>query len=230
MTQKIIFALLWLGFSLYAFILAPPLQPDTFDLILKLSSGQWDNINPLIVALFNLMGVWPVIYACMALADGVGQKLLAWPFVTFSFGVGAFALLPYLALRENNQTFSAQKNILLKVVDSPWTGRFLLLGTLALLGYGLFNGDLASNWRDFVQQWHTSQFINVMSLDFCLLCAIVSPLLKDDMAKRDLWGTSFGPTLFWIGTLIPLLGILFYLSVRPTLEETNIALKEASAS
>lgn len=234
MVRKISFALLWLGFSLYAFTLAPPSQPDTLDLIIKLSSGQWDNINPLIVALFNLMGIWPMIYAAMALIDGAGQKLLAWPFVALSFGVGAFAILPYLALREDNPTFNTPRSLLLKVVDSPWTGRFLMLGTLALLSYGMLNGDLAANWRDFIQQWHTSRFINVMSLDFCMLCAVVSPLLKDDMAKRDLWQTSFGSVLFWIGTLVPLLGVLFYLSVRPSLKdsgkEPNTALSEASAS
>ena len=233
MIRKISFALLWLGFSIYAFTLAPPSQPNTLDLIIKLSSGQWDNINPLIVTLFNLMGIWPMIYAGMALVDGVGQKLPAWPFVALSFGVGAFALLPYLALRDNNQTFNDKKSLLLKVVDSPWTGRFLMLGALALLSYGALNGDLATNWSDFIQQWRTSRFINVMSLDFCMLCAIVLPLLKDDMAKRSLWQTSFGPVLFWIGTLIPLLGILFYLSVRPPLKESekepDIALSEAGA-
>jgi len=233
MIRKTSFALLWLGFSIYAFTIAPPSQPDTFDLIIKLSSGQWDNINPLIVTLFNLMGIWPMIYAGMALADGVGQKLPAWPFVTLSFGIGAFALLPYLALRDSNQTFNAKKSLLLKVVDSPWTGRFLMLGALALLGYGTLNGDLAANWNDFIGQWRISRFINVMSLDFCMLCAIVSPLLKDDMAKRGLWQTSLGPVLFWIGALVPLLGVLFYLSVRPPLrefgKEPDTALSEASA-
>ncbi|WP_353735256.1 hypothetical protein [Okeania sp. SIO2C2] len=54
--------LLWIGFSTYAFLLAPPDQPDTLELIQKLSTGQWENINPLIVSLFNIMGIWPLIY------------------------------------------------------------------------------------------------------------------------------------------------------------------------
>lgn len=212
--KKTVFGLLWLGFSLYAFTLAPPSQPDTLDLIVKLSSGQWENLNPLVVALFNLMGVWPMIYACLALLDGPGQRIAAWPFVAFSFGVGAFALLPYLALREDNPTFVAEKTALLKVVDSPWTGRLLLVGAIALVGYGLADGNFAANWTDFAQQWRSSQFIHVMSLDFCMLCAIVSPLLKDDMAKRGLESS----WLYWVGVLVPLFGILFYLSVRSPLE------------
>lgn len=222
MTQKIGFSLLWLGFSVYAFTLAPPSQPDTLDLIVRLSSGQWDGINPAIIALFNLMGIWPMVYACLALIDGMGQKVPAWPFVAVSFAVGAFAILPYLALRDgeappkevSNPTFKGSKTKLLSIVDSPWTGRALALGSLVLLGYGLIYGD----WSDFAQQWQTSQFIHVMSLDFCTLCLIVSPLVKDDMARRDLHNS----TLFWVATLVPLLGVVFYLSVRPPLGAANV--------
>ncbi len=213
MIRKIVFTLLWLGFSLYAFTLAPSQQPDTFDLIVRLASGQWNGINPAIVALFNLMGIWPMIYACLALIDGANQKIAAWPFVVVSFGVGAFALLPYLALREPNPTFDVRKTLLLKLVDSVWTGRAIALASLVLLIYGITNG----NWNDFARQWQTSQFIHVMSLDFCMLCAVVSPLLKDDMAKRGL----DSPALFWTATLIPLLGIAFYLSIRPPLKATE---------
>ena len=209
------FALLWVGFIVYAFTLTPPAQPNTFEVITQLSTGQWGEINPLIVALFNLMGIWPMIYACLALIDGPGQKIAAWPFVTFSFGIGAFALLPYLALREENPAFVGEKSSLLKVVDSPWTGRFLLLGALAMVGYGVADGDAIAHWADFIQQWRSSQFIHVMSLDFCMLCAVVSPLLKDDMARRNLEN----PWLYWIGVLVPLFGVLIYLSLRSPLGE-----------
>ena len=225
MPTKIAFALLWLSFVFYAFTLAPPQQPDTLALITQLSTGQWEGINPLIVTLFNLMGIWPMVYACLALIDGCGQKIPAWPFVSLSFGTGAFALLPYLALRGHNSTFTSSKSFLLSVLDSPWTGRLLTLGTLLLLGYGTLNGNLSANWQDFVAQWQTSRFIHVMSLDFCLLCAIVAPLLKSDMAKRDL----HSPALFWTATLIPLFGILFYLSIRPPLLNADTA-NQASLS
>ncbi len=213
MLRKIGFGLLWLSFVIYAFAFAPPQQPDTFDLIAKLSSGQWDGINPAIIALFNLMGIWPMIYACLALIDGAGQRIPAWPFVVSSFAVGAFALLPYLALRQPNPTFTGPKNTLLSLVDSPWLGRLLAIGSIVLVGYGLLNGD----WRNFSEQWQTSRFINVMSLDFCLLCAVVAPLLKDDMARRKI----NSPILFGIATFIPLIGIALYLSVRPPLNQVE---------
>ncbi|MGI8934195.1 MAG: DUF2834 domain-containing protein [Phormidesmis sp.] len=218
---RIGFAILWLSFVIYAFAFAPPNQPDTFELITQLSSGQWEGINPTIVALFNLMGIWPMIYACLVLIDGADQNIPAWPFVVSSFAVGAFALLPYLALRQPHTTFTGSKSTLLSLVDSPWVGRLLAAGSIALLGYGLLEGD----WSNFIAQWQTSRFINVMSLDFCLLCAVVAPLVKDDMAKRKI----NSPIIFGIATLIPLLGIVFYLSVRPPLITTDSTTATASS-
>ncbi|HEY9652563.1 MAG TPA: DUF2834 domain-containing protein, partial [Coleofasciculaceae cyanobacterium] len=203
MTRKLGFGLLWVGLAVYAFFLAPPNQPDTFELIKNLSTGQWDGINPLIIALFNIMGIWPMIYSALLFIDGREQKIPAWPFVTGSFGVGAFALLPYLALRQPNRQFMGSKGIFLKVIDSRWLGVALLLGTLALLGFGLLKGD----WADFIQQWQTNRFIHVMSLDFCLLCLLFPALLGDDMARRGLKNSS----LFWVVTLVPLVGPLLYL-------------------
>jgi len=209
MTRRIGFIALWLGLAVYAFLLAPPNQPDTFELIKNLSTGQWKGINPLVISLFNIMGVWPMIYSCLLFIDGRGQKIPAWIFATFSFGVGAFALLPYLALREPNPEFHGTKNTFIKVLDSRLTGVALTIGTLVLVSYGVINGD----WENFGQQWQTSRFINVMSLDFCLLCLLFPALLGDDMARRDLKN----PRLFWLTALIPLFGPLIYLCVRPPL-------------
>lgn len=213
--RKIIFWLLWIGFAVYAFVFAPPDQPDTFELIKNLSTGEWEGINPMIISLFNLMGVFPLIYSCMVFIDGKGQKVPAWLFATLSFGVGAFALLPYLALREANPDFVGKKNAFLKLLDSRVTGIALSIGAIILVYYGLKSG----NWGDFVQQWQTSRFIHVMSLDFCLLCLVFPALLGDDMARRDMKN----PVLFWFVTLIPLFGPLFYLSVRKPLPDDTQA-------
>ena len=209
MNKKIGFWLLWVGFVAYAFLLAPPDRPDTFELIKNLSTGQWEGINPLVVSLFNIMGVWPMIYSCLLFIDGRVQKIPAWPFAALSFGVGAFALLPYLALRQPTTEFAGKKNFFLKLLDSRLTGIALTIGAVIIVAYGLQNGD----WVDFGQQWQTSRFIHVMSLDFCLLCLLFPALLGDDMARRGLKN----PQLFWLTALIPLFGPLIYLCVRPPL-------------
>ncbi|NJL79681.1 MAG: DUF2834 domain-containing protein [Richelia sp. RM2_1_2] len=213
MMRKIIFGSLWVGFGIYAFVFAPPDQPDTFELIKNLSTGQWEGINPIIISLFNLMGVFPLIYSCMVFIDGKGQKIPAWLFATFSFGVGAFALLPYLALRSPNPNFVGKKNAFLKLLDSRITGIALTIGAIILVSYGL----QAGNWSDFFQQWQTSRFIHVMSLDFCLLCWLFPALLGDDMAKRGMKNS----VLFWLVTLVPLFGPLVYLSVRKPLPDNT---------
>jgi hypothetical protein len=159
------------------------------------------------------MGVWPMIYSCLLFIDGRGQKIPAWPFATLSLGVGAFALLPYLALREPNPDFTGKKNVFLKLLDSRLTGVALSIGAIALVSYGLINGD----WGNFIQQWQTSRFIHVMSLDFCLLCLLFPALLGDDMARRGLKN----PQLFWLSALIPLFGSLIYLCLRPPLLEVS---------
>jgi hypothetical protein len=210
MVRSIAFWLLWAGFSAYAFLLAPPNQPDTFALIKDLSTGQWDGINPLVIALFNIMGVLPMLYACLVFIDGRGQKVPAWLFASASFGVGAFALLPYLALRKPNPTFVGEKNALLKLLDSRWTALALSVGAIALLIYGLAAGD----WSNFIQQWQSDRFIHVMSLDFCMLCLLFPALIGDDMARRGLQDKR----IFWAVALVPLLGAIAYLILRPPLE------------
>ncbi|HAA33060.1 MAG TPA: DUF2834 domain-containing protein [Cyanobacteria bacterium UBA8553] len=213
MSRKVGFWLLWVGFVAYAFLLAPPDQPDTVELIKNLSIGKWEGINPLIVALFNIMGIWPLIYACLVFIDGREQKIPAWMFASASFGVGAFALMPYLALRQPNQEFTGSKNIFLKLLDSRWLGVALTVGTLGLLSFGLLKGD----WGNFIEQWQTSRFIHVMSLDFCLLCLLFPALLGDDMARRGLKNSQ----LFWVVALIPLIGPLLYLCLRPPLPDSK---------
>lgn len=221
MLRKIGFALLWVGLLIYAFGFAPPDRPDTFRLIQNLSTGEWEGINPLIISLFNVMGIWPMVYSCVLFFDGRNQKIPAWPFVLFSFGVGAFALLPYLSLREPAPGFSGEKNRLLKLLDSRWTGAFLAVGTLVLLGYGLTQGA----WVDFLQQWQTSRFIHVMSLDFCLLCLLFPALLGDDMQRRGLDNSS----IFWLVSLLPLLGPVLYLTFRPPLAEKDQPIQRESS-
>ncbi len=217
MARKIGFMLLWLGFTSYAFLFAPPDDPNTATLISNLINMKLEGINPLVIALFNIMGIFPLLYGCLMFTDGRGQKLPAWLFVTASFGVGAFAILPYLAWRSPNPHFTGEKGWGLAVWESKITGIVLLSGAIALLFYGLTQG----NWSDFIRQWQTSRFIHVMSLDFCILCLVFPALLGDDMARRNLYDSR----IFWAVSLTPLLGSLVYVCLRPSLPRTEPTLQ-----
>lgn len=225
MTRKIILGLFWLGFIGYAFFLAPPTQPNTFELIKHLSTGQIAGINPLIVALFNILGVFPLMYACLLLIDGRMQPLPAWLFMLGSFGTGAFALLPYLALRQPNSSFTGEKSALLKLLDSRWFGLSLAIAAIGLIVYGITQG----NWPNFIQQWQTNRFIHVMSLDFCVLCLLFPTLLGDDMARRQLHDRR----IFWAVALLPFLGAALYVALRPPLPTsmpTEASLQQSAIS
>jgi len=204
------FGLLWLGFLGYATFLAPPDQPDTLDLITRLINGPWQGINPLIIALFNLMGVLPVVYGMFLYSDGRGQRLPAFVFAAGTFLAGAFALLPYLALRRPNPEFQGSLGWWIRIQDSRWLGILVALGALGLCGWGIMAGD----WADFVQQWQTNRFIHVMSLDFLLLSSLTAALLGDDLTRR---GGETSGMLAKIA-LIPFFGPLIYICCRPSLQ------------
>ncbi len=209
--RRLLFGGVWLGFVVYAFGFAPPDSPETWTLIQRLVTGQLAGINPAIIALFNLMGVFPLIYMAVMLVDGQGQSVKAAPFVLGSFAVGAFAILPYLGLRSPHPQFTGQKNWLLRGLESRWFVGGLAIAALALMLYGLTQGD----WHDFATQWRTQRFIHVMSLDFCLLSLLFPVLLGDDMARRQ-W---YQPARFWSFALIPCLGAAVYLVCRPAIAE-----------
>ncbi len=217
---KIALWLLWAGFIAYVLLLAPPLHlQETLTLLKNLLTGQWSDINPLILSLFSLIGVWLQIYSCILFIDGRMQKLPFWPFALASVGTGVIGLLPYLALREANQEFSGQKDAFLKLLDSRLTGIVLALFTIGSLAYGLLAGD----WGDFVQQFQSDRFINGMSLAFCLFCLLFPTVLGDDMARRGFLSNS---QLFWAIALVPLLGSLAYLCWHPPLRETSAQLAQ----
>lgn len=214
MGRKITLWLIWAGFIAYVLLLAPPLHlPETLTLLKKILTLQWADINPIILSLFSLIGVWISIYSCLLFIDGRMQKLPFWPFALASVGTGVIGLIPYLALRDPNQEFSGQKDGFLKLLDSRSTGIVLAGFTLGVLAYGLLAGD----WGDFIQQFQGDRFINGMSLAFCLFCLLFSTVLGDDMARRGLLSNS---QLFWVITLVPLLGPLAYLSWRSPLRDS----------
>ncbi|MEB3160665.1 MAG: hypothetical protein VKL20_04315 [Synechocystis sp.] len=208
--RRSILITLWLGLLIFAFGFSPPTDPNTLALIKQLSLGQWQGINPVIIALFNLMGVWPLIFGAVMLVDGQGQKIPAWPFLVGSFFLGAFTILPYLILREPNAHVMEDPPQNLGLWDSPWLGRGLLLVAIACVGGAVGWGD----WGDFGQQWRQSQFIAVMSSDFLCLCLAFPFIAADDLRRRHIFsGLNLG-----LICALPLFGPLLYLACRPPLQ------------
>lgn len=216
MTRKLLLWLLWAGFIAYILLLAPPFYwEETKALLVKLLTLQWSAINPVILSLFSLIGVWIMVYSCVLFFDGRMQLISFWPFAIVSLGTGIIGLLPYLALREPNTEFTGSKDRWLQLLDSRWTGIGLMVFTLGLLVYALVAGD----WEEFWLLFTSDRFLNGMSLAFCLFCLVFPTVLGDDMARRGYLSNS---QLFWIFALVPLLGPLAYLCWRPPLREMSL--------
>ncbi|MFH7024302.1 MAG: hypothetical protein ACHBN1_02595 [Heteroscytonema crispum UTEX LB 1556] len=213
MNRKLALWLIWAGFIAYILFLSPPLHlEETLKLLKNILTFNWTDINPIILSLFSLVGIWLLIYSGILFIDGRMQWIPFWPFALASIASGVIGLLPYLALREPNQEFSGQKDAFLKLLDSRFFGIGLSISTIVLLVYA-FSG----NWADFVQQFLGDRFIHGMSLAFCLFCLLFPTVLGDDMAHRNL----NNPQLFWLAALIGLIGPLVYLCLRPPLSLTR---------
>jgi hypothetical protein len=207
--RRVALITLWLAFVVYAFFLAPPpdpADPAGIEGIKALLAGQGDALA---VALFNLMGVIPALYLFLLIPDAQGEKLPAWPFGLAMFGVGAFALLPYLIFRrpQAQRPPAGKPGWVVRLFGSRILGALVGAAALALAAWGIANGHLDV----FLDQWRTSRFIHVMTLDF-VLCVLLFPvLIADDLARRG------GKERPWLRTvaLIPLFGPIVYLALRP---------------
>ena len=216
MVRKIALFLIWIGFVGYTLRLAPLDQPDTWPIVKNLLTFQLSEINPILVAIFWLMGVWPMIYACLMFFDGRMQNFRVWPYFIGSNGTGVICLLPYLILRQRNQEFYGKKDKWLEILDRRSTGVTLLFTTIGLLAYAIIAGD----WGDYIQEFQTRHFVHLISLDFCLMCLTfpLTSLFDDDMARRDIYDWR----IFWAVSLIPLFGPLVYLCLRPPLPQSSV--------
>ncbi|GAB4218548.1 MAG: hypothetical protein OHK0012_28220 [Synechococcales cyanobacterium] len=207
LTKPWIWWLLWLLLGVYAFVLAPADDPvATWTLVQRLMRSDLDGINPLVVAEFYLMGILPLAYACFLLPDGQGKPLPAWPFALGMMGVGMFALLPYMGLRQPSRSGSRVQSGGAALWQSPWLGRLLTGISVGVLAWGVGYGD----WQDFGQLWLSNRFIHVMTLDFALLCLLLPLWVAEDRRDNGIEFQGRGGWWSWI----PLLGPLVYLSIR----------------
>lgn len=212
MLRKLGLWMIWFGFISYVLFFAPPLQPNILQPLQQLLSGQLPILNPVVVSLFSMVGIWLLIYSCLIFADGRMQRIPAWLFMVSAIATGVVGLIPYLALREPNERFSGKKDSWLALLDARSTGVILTISTLILLAFAVLFGD----WSAFIVSFQTNKFVHAMTLAVCLF-ALLFPyptLLSDDMARRGLTSRS---QFFWVIALVPLFGPLAYLCLRPSI-------------
>jgi len=232
--------LVWACLIFYSFTFAPGMNDEgkLFDktLIETILAAPYDGkVSPFFVAVFNSLGIWPAVYAATLLPGSRNQSPVpALPFLGGSFFLGAFALSPYLALREYRGMGRAERRsnldfITKNILESSLNGLLLLAGGIYLWLYGFGNGDISSAspaaasaaWESMQPLFRSSMLVHVSCIDFCVLWGFFGPVLLEDGRRRGRFveWTGDDKLLFALCWALPVLGPAIWLTVRPQLEE-----------
>ncbi|KAH6780994.1 transmembrane protein [Perilla frutescens var. hirtella] len=219
-TSFLLFAF-WAGLMYYVFFLAPNQTPVTDSYfvrkLLNLTGDDGFELNQVLVALWYIMGLWPLVYGMLLIptARSSKSKIPCWPFVVLSCFGGAYALIPYFVLWRPPAP-PVEESLLrrwpLNFLESKLTTGIAFLAGLAIVVYAFSSsGDV---WKEFYQYFKGSKFIHIMSIDFALLSTFAPFWVYNDMTARKWDGK--GSWLLPL-SLIPFLGPSFYLLLRPPL-------------
>ncbi len=190
---------------LYATLYAPASNAENINLIRTMYSSDFRAVNPLIFSTFNLLGVWPMIYAVLVLEEAEAQSFPVWPFILLSFFMGGFVYLVYYSLRSPVYTQRNQTGIQ-KQIEKQRNMILLLIVGLSLVFYGLIYGD----WIRYLQSFQTNGLVHIMSIDFMLISLMFPALIKDDMIRRN----QYSSLALGVYSVLGVLGALIYLNRR----------------
>lgn len=183
----------------------------------------------MLVSLWYIMGLWPLVYSMLLLPTGRSSKskVPVWPFLTFSFFGGVYALLPYFVLWRPPPPPVEETELRrwpLNFLESKITAGISLAAGLGIIIYaGLASGD---DWKEFYQYYRESKFIHITSLDFTLLSAFAPFWVYNDMTARKWYDK--GSWLLPL-SLVPFLGPALYLLLRPSLSAMPVSLSPSSS-
>lgn len=189
-----IFLLIWLLLIGYAIFLAPGTGANN-PVIPQLLSGDWGAIDPLVLAVFNSLGLFPLVFLTLLLLND-RMRWPAWPFALLSFGIGAFSLLPYYAfgLRKPEKKLRTPRWLVrflrsrfwLIVLIVMWTGNWLTL----LQGF---------SFADYADSFFASSLVSVMTVDWFVLYGLsvytVHRFYPDARYKGLAWIPIVGPVI-----------------------------------
>lgn len=199
--SRVLLLVVWLAFIVYALFFAPGAGSGEDPWLRPLLTLSADE--PSLLAMFTLLGLYPLAFACMLLRHD-DRFIPAWPFVILSFALGAFALLPYYILTSDTHAGSHGLRLsegIRKTAESPVMHVVLFALTVLVMGYGLLLGDLGV----YMEAFRTSQFVNVMTIDFGLLTLLSVYAIYTGSRRR------WRPQATALLGLIPVLGLILYI-------------------
>ncbi|MCP3033025.1 hypothetical protein LF817_16990 [Halobacillus sp. A1] len=187
----------WVAFIGYAMFLAPSDDPGYLRQLITM-----DDPDPLLLSVFSMLGMFPIAFTILLIRNDEHK----WPAMIFalaSFGLGAFALMPYFAWVTGipSRPLRFPKKVI-AAVQHPVLLGILGLGVIGLVLYGVISGDYGLYSRAFME----SSFVHVMTIDFFVLTGLSVYALHWDAEKRNISVTP------WLG-LLPVIGILLYIGM-----------------
>ncbi|PQP80687.1 hypothetical protein C0Q44_25980 [Paenibacillus sp. PCH8] len=206
-----IIGLIWLSFITYALLFAPGLSPGGDPIFKELVTMQ--SKEPWLLTVFSWLGIFPAVYACMLLRTSAKERsarVRAWPFVLLSFGLGAFALLPYYAWSSSKNRGSGYERLHFgrqresgfgRIAANKLTHIILLLLTLGTAFYAVTQGHPDV----FMEAFKQSSFVHIMTIDFIILTLLsIVAIFRDAEASRR--------SPVWVAAgIVPIVGPLIYL-------------------
>lgn len=188
-----IFFIIWLLLIGYAVFLAPGGETDP--ILSNIFSGNFGEIDPLVFAVFNSLGLFPMVFLTLLLLND-RQKWPAWPFALLSFVVGAFSLLLYFAFGDRK----AER----RLRTPSWLVRFLgsrfwlilLMVSWVANGLTLLQGFSLAAYRE---AFFASGLVSVMTVDWFVLWGLsiyaVHRFYPEAKLKALAWIPIIGPIL-----------------------------------
>jgi hypothetical protein len=183
------YIIVWAMLVLYALLLAPGASTANDLLFKNLITGNFQQVDPLVVMVFSFLGLFPVLFMVMICKKDT-YKLPGWPFSLLSFALGAFSLLFYYHWKgQKVRTRSRISSRFIAIISSRFIaiissrlgiGLCLAL-TIAGYVYGLSVGSIKAYGDAFMQ----SQLVSVMTADFFVLTWLsYSVMTKERIASR----------------------------------------------
>lgn len=190
------FLIVFILLLLYAVFLAPGSSNAEDPLFSQLITGQFEEVDSLVVAVFSMLGIYPVLFALLLLPQDT-RRLPAWPFVILSFGLGAFIILPYLAFRGRQRRDTPRgPSFVRRSAVHP-----LLYVLILLISIAVYLVAAAGSFAGYQEAFMSSHLVSVMTIDFIVVIWLTYDILRKDWQMRYAW-LAFLPA---IGPLVLLL-------------------------
>ena len=190
----------WIAFVAYALLAAPPDDPAlTRALVHGTLTGDFGGVDPSIAAVFSALGVVPLLAVALLARRASRQRVPLWPFGAAMFALGAFALLPWVALRDDARSAPPPAGLLRRALASRPVAWLIVVALVVLGAWAIHAGSSAAYARAF----RTTAMVHLMSIDAAVCTLLVHTFVEESRRAGDV---QVEPAAARVVRFLPLLG------------------------